>query len=284
MTADPQVHRRTVAKGALWATPVVLASSVAPAYAASPESACDFTVAFDTTIVTSSTTGATMIATGTDGRTIDIQISAVAGTGTSLTVHNLNADGNGLQATLGGESSTDPATGCAVAPFYTFTPPGQRHVLVLNQVASVSQCDFSGLVTTPQQRLTFEFTDGATGLPVGPITNLTLTVFDISSVTNVHPDASGRYWDTVAFEPAPTSIGSFIDPSTNQPAPSTGDGSLASPFFRNDPNYATTPNRFITDTFFFDRINNGLTLQYGNRSWGYQFIAVSGLSFSAPCA
>lgn len=271
---DAVPSRRTVTKGLAWTVPAVAVTAPARAHAVS--GACSFIANFSV-----DDSAPVLLATSPDtARQIRIDLSTLAGPCTTLTAQNLGRGGSGTQ-----QNWNDP---CATQDFSGFGPAG---AVVLNQVSTKDGCDRStacGPEVHDAQDVTFTFSDVATGAPVAGIGDVRLEVFDITSVAEFQgssdwssptaPYWAGRYYDAVGFDVTPTSI----IPSAYDPG--AGTGSLSDPFHRTGSKMPSESGRIWQDSFLWSALpGSSLVLRYTNLFYGYHFVSVSGLSFTAPC-
>ncbi|WP_130864873.1 hypothetical protein [Acidipropionibacterium timonense] len=99
---------------------------------------------------------------------------------------------------------------------------------------------------------------------------------------------TSRYVDTVGFSQTPSRIIAFDAAASGLSTSAyagTGQGSYADPYRRTGEQAPTVPGVSIKDVFVFDALpGNTITLRYSNLYYGYQFVALAGIRFQAPCA
>lgn len=202
--SGPQLHRRTLARGAAWSVPVVAATAAAPAYAASPCSLAPQTVSTTSVVTVAPLQGFSRAsATSAQWRTQDpdgaaptfaqVAIDMAASTTTANILHGFTA-----------------ATDLNLTPFTASTVTG----ITINQRPATTT-SARGSANRTITALTFS----------QPVYNLTFTVADISNSGNaaVTPPTV-RFWDAVWLEgPAFTVV-------DRQPRVSGSGTSLTDPF------------------------------------------------------
>ncbi|ROQ15563.1 hypothetical protein EDF54_0427 [Rathayibacter sp. PhB93] len=263
--------RRTVTAGAMWSIPVVSAAVAAPLAAASTLP-CTSTAMF--TQSSMSLNPLTLTATSPTGTSTSVRITSVLAADTTTTPttdsrsFNLTQDGTVWFA--GG--STDFAN---EGPLDYYEPG----VLLLNQrrAGQVSTSDVRiPEVPTPgsdSQTLIFEFFD-VDGKPFDP-TDVQLTFLNITSRADDDLYWALRFWTSVGFSVAPTSI------TTRGGAAGVGAGTVADPFRRATKNEPARPLAPRFDVFTFASLPSGSALTY-SQFGGYQGwhnSAITGLGF-----
>lgn len=183
---NTQISRRTLAKGAAWSTPVILASASIPAYAASslicqtlswPTSASSTSKtltngSYTVTVTQSRTAGANSLYNGTSSDMVAAAAGSQVGTGTA----NTGTEGNGY--TVGSTTSS---------------------VLTLNQRTN-------GTRAAAAQTLTFTITDSS-GKAVTP-KSISFNIYDVtgsSGGTNAN-----SYGDVVTLSNATWQLSNFL--------------------------------------------------------------------------
>lgn len=264
--AQQGIRRRTLLKAAAWSVPV-MSLAVATPLAAASQALCDTDFAVQFTVGPGGASPATLTATSPDSAEVyTVQISSALGANTTTT--QAGASYNFSQNGSGWNGGTDPIGNTD----YVFTGFGPAGALVLSQRVQGSNAPIGP--GADSQQLTFTFTSSL-GTVVNP-TDFQIQVFDISSATaNIW---RSNYWDTVGFSVAPDTI-------THAPLrdPGLGAGTLADPFRRTGGNIQTGQGPFV-DTFQFASFPSSSTMTYSQAAGrqGWHFIAISGISFTAP--
>lgn len=262
--------RRALVRGAAWTVPVVAFASAAPTASAS-QPCVPTTVQLNPS--TSSTNPLVLTSVGPNGEIYTVTISSTASantakgqTDTSGTFVDYNFTQN--QQGWRGSNVNSQASDVKVSGF------GEPGAIVLNQRARATSTapGSTPLPGAVSQTLTFSFAKD--GVPFDP-TNLSLTVFDISSAGNGTIWRS-TYWDAVGFSVAPSAIVSATNPGT-------GTGTTADPFHRATGTEGTgsSPVPF-SDQFTFDAFPSGSQMVYSQNAGrqGWQFISISAISFT----
>lgn len=287
--------RRTVVKGVAWAVPAVTLATRIPAFAAS--GLCTFTTPAYTS---SNTSGGKQVSslTATNG-TSTVTIS-VATSGTNITYTPSIPSGSANYNMTLGQNVWAGNYRCTWGAA-SLNPIQDSYGLILNQAASytATACSTghwikngasSSTPATPSQTLTFTFTD-AQGKTINP-TNVSIAVEDITAVTT-NSNALGNYYDAVYFSSA---AGSSMPAQISYPSGSasssnklTGSGTSADPYRRSDPANAASDQyannkQYWHDVFTFSSFPSGSHMTYTDYGYGgWQYIAITGITFSAPC-
>ena len=309
----PTPTRRAVLASAAWATPVIAMTAAAPlasasAPAVSAAGSCRSTVSYaaapsdslrafsDPLMLTAlSATGARSTVRVLSSTTVDTETRGRSGSpdGRTAGFNMLTQDG-ATAAAWAGLSFSDRGSEVILhgfAPMGTLMLNQRGYGIISNRDAVLTYTTASGAVFPVNgsgidvQTLTFEFLD-AQGVPFDPV-DLQLTIHDITS----HDDSAwvARFWDTVGFSTAPTSI-----TATGPNSQGVGAGTTADPY-RRASGEDDTPNGLLTtdgsagtfaDRFTFASFPSGSTLTYSqhDRRRGWHAIALGELSFrSAVC-
>ncbi|MEX5274451.1 hypothetical protein RF638_10900 [Kocuria sp. CPCC 205235] len=257
---EPQISRRSIAKGVAWATPTIIAASAAPAFAASPPD-CLYTVDMSSVNTTSGTQ--TYVARNQrTGRVLTFTASSTMN-GTTGTPVNMTNDmfARGASSSFGSYS--------------TINSSFQQNGLMLAQYATgANTC--SATRTSSSQTVNFTITDQRTGqtIPSESIGGGSMTVVDISSqATGVTPANWRQYWDQVTFSSSATRTG-----GTN-----TGLNATSGTTFYVTGNNQVSASTKVTDNFSFTKFPT--TVTYGQRGsyYGVQFIQLRNIQFYGPC-
>lgn len=252
--SDPQISRRSIAKGVAWATPTIIAASAAPAFAVSPP--CLYTVNMSTANATSGTQ--TYTATSSTGKTLTFTATSTLNGATGTPV-NMTTGVNARGATAD----------CGV--YSTINSSFQANGLLLAQYATgANTC--SARTANSSQTVTFRVTD-AGGKAVA-VKGGSMTVVDISSqATNVTPANWRQYWDQVTFSTNATRTG-----GTN-----TGLNATSGTTFYVTGNNQVSATTKVTDIFSFVQFPTSLTYSQRGSYYGVQFIQLRNIQFYAPC-
>lgn len=286
------ITRRSLAKGAAWATPVIAATSTIPAYAASPnEDECkNFNVNLSFNSATPTGDGKIINLTAVN----NMQEKVIMTITSSLGEHTVTAgkDVRGRTADYNmritrnawGPAPNDLAF-CYDADQWSHSRNGG---LVLNQMVQsyetedgyIAGCGPEFFVKA-KQTLQFTFMREVKGVmvPFDP-KNLKISIYDITSVDR-NPIWRTQYKDAVGFSVKPDKIEKISGPYPQ----GIGEGTFTSPYHRAEGHNPTDIHKEDQlDSFVFNDFPSGSTMEYTNaRGYGRQFILLDSITFEAPC-
>lgn len=283
------ITRRTLVKGTAWATPVVIASSMVPVYAASQlNSTCTYSGSF-AQASSNGTTATLPITSG--GTTYTVVITAVKSSGTGSTSASTTdtSSPRSYNMTVGNKAWNGNNTAVNGSQDYVYSQTNSG--LIINQIGTPDSnpAATSGQVH-PQQTVTFKILDSAG--KVVPVTNLKITIGDISAWNGrssagsaTSPSWREKYWDYVAFYTAPTSIVDgtagkygYSSSGSRYDLTGTGAGTVSSPWHRKDygaSSYIATSLGGYKDTFVFASSAGQMNMIYSNpTNYGWQGINI----------